>query len=377
MHISRYVLFISILISATVAVAQKKVVKPATIKGVAFFEYTHYSFGLVEEKNGKVNTLFPFKNIGRGNVTILSVESGCGCTVTDWTKDPVAPGQSGRITVEFDPEGKEGNFSKTLTVKTDGDPAIMYLTITGEVYKDAMEVRNLFPYVQGHLRFSKYNLSIPSILESGVDSVLFSIYNSSKRDIIISKIVTPGHIKGRATQQIILPGNATDVIYVVDAKRINDVGPRTDETFIYTTDDTLPKKIVTLKTTIAQDFELATPEQKAHPPKLNWKAATFDFGEVYQGESVTHEFEYTNKGKSELIIRKADPACGCTVANASALPIKKGKTGKLKITFNAGTLRGHLEKQVTVYSNDPQQPISTLKIKAKVVIPGVDPISGK
>ena len=373
-------LAILVLFTNVCAQAQKTTTtkpKPTQAKGVIFFDNTSHNFGNVEEQTGKVTTKFFYTNIGKGNLTVKSVETSCGCTVSEWQREPIAQGEKGVITAEFDPANKVGPFSKTLTVNTDGDPAVVYLTISGEVYLEKQEIRNIFPFVQGHLRFTNYNLNLHPILETATDSIVFTVYNASKRDMFITKVVTPEHIRSKVNQKILVPGNTTDITYYFDAAKAHDLGARTDETFVYTTDDTLPKKIVPFKTTILQDFNNVLPAQKLNPPKLLLKEISHDLGEVYMDEVVSYEFEFTNKGKSDLLIRKAAPSCGCTVTSFSKEPIRKNKTGKLKVTFNAKNMRGVQDKSVNVYTNDPANPVITLHIKAKVVIPGVDPISGK
>lgn len=357
------------------SVAQKPAVKSAA--GTAFFEQTSFNFGMINEQNGNVKARFVFKNIGRKPLLIKNVESPCGCTVPMWPKEPVQPGESGAIDAEFEPLNRVGEFSKTLTVVTDGDPTYVYLNIKGEVYSEKIEIRQSFPFKQGNMRFSKYDLKLKPMYENMKDSVVFSVYNSSKRDMLISHIETPSHITTKVYQNIIPAGNATDIVYYFDAAASKDLGPHTDQTFIYTTDDTLAKKIVTLHTQIEQNFGMLVPEVRKNPPAAAWKSISYDYGEVYLGEIVTYEFEVQNKGKSPLLIRKAQPSCGCTVTSFTTEPIKKGKSGKVKVVFNAKGLRGMQDKSVTVYTNDPANPITTLKIRAKVVIPGVDPISGK
>ncbi len=360
--------------------AQKAIPKTKPLpafKGAPFFETTAFNFGQIEEQNGKVATQFKFTNIGKGNLTIRSVETSCGCTVSDWPKEPLKPGAKGIITVEYDPLTRIGEFNKTLTVVSDGDPGIVFLTIKGEVYTETMEVRTMYPLSQGHLRFTNYNLQLRDVSEFEKDSIVFTVYNASKRDLMITKIVTPEHITTKVYQKMLTPGNVTDIIYYFDAAKAADLGPRIDQTFIYTTDDTLAKKLVTLKTNIKQDFRNVSEEQKKYPPVAAFKQNTFDYGEVYYGEIVSHEFVIENKGKSDLRIRKAESTCGCTVSSFSKEPIKKGKTGKIKVTFNAGKLRGVQEKSIVIYTNDPSNQFITLKIKAKVVLPGVDPLTGK
>ena len=61
---------------------------------------------------------FKFKNTGDKPLVIESVHPACGCTVADYPKQPIAPGQEGEITGEFNSEGREGQNHKEITVYT-------------------------------------------------------------------------------------------------------------------------------------------------------------------------------------------------------------------------------------------------------------------
>ncbi|MFI5222130.1 MAG: DUF1573 domain-containing protein, partial [Bacteroidia bacterium] len=96
-----------------------------------------------------------------------------------------------------------------------------------------------------------------------------------------------------------------------------------------------------------------------------------DLGEVYSGELVDFDIEVTNKGKTDLVLRRAYGSCGCTVAKVQEEPIKKGKKGKVSVKFNARDLVGVQSKTITIISNDPVNPIIIFTVKANVVIAGM------
>lgn len=81
-----------------------------------------------------------------------------------------------------------------------------------------------------------------------------------------------------------------------------------------------------------------------------------NFGTITQGESVTHEFKFTNTGNEPLIISKAEGSCGCTVPTYPQQPILKGQSGIIKITFNSTGKMGIQDKTVTLTSNAVQNP---------------------
>lgn len=104
------------------------------------FETPTYDFGTVAEGE-KVKYAYKFKNTGSEPLVISNAKGSCGCTVPNWPREPIAPGGTGEIMVEFDTKGKgkEGGQKQTkrVTVTGNTDPANTFLTITGTVEKPA------------------------------------------------------------------------------------------------------------------------------------------------------------------------------------------------------------------------------------------------
>ena len=102
------------------------------------FESSTYDFGTIQEGE-KVQYAYKFKNTGSEPLVISNAKGSCGCTVPNWPREPIAPGGTGEIMVEFDSKGKgkEGGQKQTkrVTVTANTDPANTFLTITGTVDK--------------------------------------------------------------------------------------------------------------------------------------------------------------------------------------------------------------------------------------------------
>ncbi len=89
------------------------------------------SMGKVTE-GGTLKINYRFKNSGSKPLVIEKVEPGCGCTVADYPKQPIAPGQEGEITAEFDTKGRVGVQKKNITVyaNTREHNYILYFDVT-------------------------------------------------------------------------------------------------------------------------------------------------------------------------------------------------------------------------------------------------------
>lgn len=98
-----------------------------------------YDFGEITEGE-HVKYAFKFKNTGSEPLIISDAKGSCGCTVPDWPREPIAPGASSEIKVEFDSKGKGSDDgakqTKKVTVTANTNPPQTYLTITGVVKKD-------------------------------------------------------------------------------------------------------------------------------------------------------------------------------------------------------------------------------------------------
>jgi hypothetical protein len=94
---------------------------------------------------------------------------------------------------------------------------------------------------------------------------------------------------------------------------------------------------------------------------------THDFGTVSHNQPATYTFMFKNTGKEDLIITNAQASCGCTTPEWTKEPIKPGKKGYVKATYNSASL-GVFNKAVTVMSN-AKTPTVTLYIKGDVKTP--------
>jgi hypothetical protein len=92
--------------------ANQKVITDGPV--ITFAENKH-DFGTIKEGDVVKHT-FKFKNTGNQPLLVSEVRVTCGCTTPDWTKTPVAPGENGFITAQFNSTGKPGQNHKVITV---------------------------------------------------------------------------------------------------------------------------------------------------------------------------------------------------------------------------------------------------------------------
>lgn len=90
------------------------------------------NFGKVVDGE-KVIITFHFKNTGTKPLIISNVQASCGCTIPSKPEEPIAPGAEGKITAEFNSEGRVGKATKNLTVQANIKEGIANLMFEGDV----------------------------------------------------------------------------------------------------------------------------------------------------------------------------------------------------------------------------------------------------
>lgn len=114
--------------TATPPATQNVEVPKTTIE----FNVTEYDFGTIQQ-NDKVERIFTIKNTGKNPLIISGAKGSCGCTVPEYSKEPIAAGATSDIKVVFNSAGKSGNQTKTVTLSTNTDPEKSVLTLKGIV----------------------------------------------------------------------------------------------------------------------------------------------------------------------------------------------------------------------------------------------------
>lgn len=93
---------------------------------------TTFDFGNIQEGD-TVQFNFRFKNTGSQPLIINGASSTCGCTIPDYPKKPIAPGQEGIVKVVFNSEGKMGKQFKPVFLEANTMPSHFVLSISGNV----------------------------------------------------------------------------------------------------------------------------------------------------------------------------------------------------------------------------------------------------
>lgn len=93
---------------------------------------SNFDFGKVK-KGDKVQHVYEVTNTGTNPLVISEVKPGCGCTVPDFTKEPILPGKKGKITLHFDSTNFDGAVNKYADVFANVEKTPIKLTFTANI----------------------------------------------------------------------------------------------------------------------------------------------------------------------------------------------------------------------------------------------------
>ena len=133
----------------------------------------------------------------------------------------------------------------------------------------------------------------------------------------------------------------------------------------------LIKRLIICFTLIVPNFVVSgqtnnNPIDTATQAIIKFDHKILDLGKVKINSKTKAKFIFTNVGDKALFIKSIKPHCGCTTANYSKQPIKKGGSGEITIVYIAPSIQTVVSKTIVVVANTYEKSY-LLKIKADIV----------
>lgn len=118
--------------SSNLETAKERDAKISLGSAIIEFDTKDYDFGTVKEGD-VVDGTFKIANKGKIDLIITDAKASCGCTVPEWPKEAIKPGDSAEIKFSFNSKGRTGKQSKTITLQTNTANVTETLRIGGTV----------------------------------------------------------------------------------------------------------------------------------------------------------------------------------------------------------------------------------------------------
>ena len=351
---------LTLALCATMVMAQDPVIT---------FQKTEHDFGKINEADGRVTTIFEFKNEGMAALVLSNVRASCGCTTPKWTREPVEPGQTGQITVTYNPNGRPGRFQKTITITSNATEPTTKLYIKGEVIPKPAKPVNNYPVQMGELSLKSKNVNFGTIKKGQKLQREIEYANHTDHEITVElATLADPYLISQTSLQKVQPQETGKFIFVFDAAICKTYGPVNTSVLVVVNGKQIKTEEykIYLKAEVEEDFSQLTVEQRQQAPILKI-AEGVDLGTIQSGKKIKHVLPVQNIGVNPLIIHRVYSANDFLTATAPKGAVKSGKKGAIAIDLNAvmdgePMPQGAYSREVVIYTNDPNQPKKHLNI---------------
>lgn len=329
------------------------------------FDPAAWDFGSIGESAGTVSHTFTGVNRGQRPVVILDVVTTCGCTVPEFSRKPVLPGDSTRIRVTFDPTNRPGSFRKELGVYSQERKKIAALTVQGQVTPRERSLEELYPVEAGRgLRLSS-TLSAFTYLYPGREvHAAVGYANTSDRPLRLSLV--PRRESGLLRTDYpatIAPGERgeIDLGYLIPAEKPR-YGTVNDALEIVV--DGHPTGTLLTAHGIGVDNPRGSEQQKA--PRMEISENMIKFGAVkHAGPLQRRVLTIANRGGSELVVRAVENDGHVATTLAPGERIAPGETLTTEVLLDpAAQTFGVMTDRLLLVTNDPVRPMRRLRVTA-------------
>ncbi len=337
--------------------------------GFISFEKTRVNVGNISEEQFPVTYTYDFLVAGSGAIRITSVDTDCACSLSDYTKTDISAGEKGEIKVTFNPY-RPGPFYKTFTVHAQNAiPQKTELILEGFIEPFTFNPNIEFPAItKDSLAFKYKYILLGNITNSNIVRKEVALYNYSSDTItMLDSLQSPPFMDVAFDNGLAIPPKeiySFSLFY--DPATKNDFGEITDSLtlFIEPSKNNIVPFPLYVKSSIRQYFpENFAEDNPSNYPRLVASDTLVNLGRIDLEKDEIVEFVLSNSGGSPLDIQKIVCNYGAEIFTIDKRTIAPYDFAKLKIAVKDINKRGTQDRRVLIYCNDPNNTVTTLRIK--------------
>lgn len=347
------------LVLPTVCLAQINIGAGLTI------DKTTHEFGDILLESGPVSCTFTVTNSGEKAAVIYNVISSCGCTDVKWTREPIRPGEKGKISVTYSNDEGAYPFDKNLTVYFSDIKKPVILKIRGVSHNKKKSLEELYPVTFGPLGMKESYIKCGNIEQKGERSDVANIVNLSDRPIKVDFENISDNLSIKLSVNPIPPRKTAQMTFTVKASRDkwgkNDywATPVVNGKKFKSSDG---KEKIAIWAFTKENFSHLTEKEKEEGPLPYFEESTFAFGRMKRGGVVHAEFTVRNDGGETFKVYKAD-INACKWSHSAFPPVAPMEEGKFRVHLDTTNMpAGESLTIITLVTNSPLQPIVNLFI---------------
>lgn len=318
-----------------------------------------HDFGDILFNSGPVSCSFIVKNNSNKAVVIYQVVSSCGCTDVSWTREPIRPGSTGKITAKYSNDEAPIPFDKNLTVYFSDVKKPKILKLRGVCVEKELSLKESFPTHLGRLGIKKTEINVGQIEQGKTKSEKMKIANISDKDLKIDFTEVSNGLSISIIPSVIPPQSTAEIVFSITPDRKHWGKNKYYATAMIDEEEICRFKALSFN---IDNFSTCTKEDKKKGSKPIFDSSTYSFGKRKLGSKITAEFNYTNQGESCFAVYKCDTDAR-SYSHSDILPVKPGERGSFRVHIDTSLMpKGETLVIVSLTTNSPIRPIVNLFI---------------
>lgn len=331
-----------------------------------------------------VTATFAFTNKDKTPLVIKSVDAGCGCLSVDWTKEPVAKGASGEISVTYD--GKQlGTYDRYIDVYTNASDKPSRIRMNGRVSNmEEFDVEELFPYVIDNVRVSTNNIEFSDVHGGDSATVRLEIYNAGREVYIPQLMHVPSYITMEVKPKMLAAGRRGYIDLTVHGDKVPDLG--LNQTSIYVPrfpgDKVGTNNDIVVSTVKLSDAQLDVNSKFAPKMRLSTTELVLEshgrfanalskvgikpnvLGKVGIKTKMQGVVTITNRGNAPLNLTNIQAFNRAITVSIPSTTIAAGQKVDMKIAVDSRFLgMSKAQPRILIITDDPKMPKAVINVK--------------
>ena len=327
---------------------------------------TVHNFGDILLGSGPVSCTFTVKNIGTKPLVIYNAVTTCGCTKAEWTKEPIMPGKTGKISATYTNDEGPYPFDKSVTVYLSEPKKPVVLKMRGVSMEKEVPLSQAYTIQYGPLGLREAYLKCGNMEQGGMKSNSVNVANLSSSPITVDFGDVSDNLQISVSPNPIPAGKTAELSYCVSADRalwgknyywatpiINGKTYRSAQS---------NSSRIGIWAITKENFDNMSEDQKSKAARPQFETSTYNFGKIKRGQTVHAEFSFKNIGQTCFTVYKVD--VDAERWSHSDIPgAKPGEEVKFRVHLDTADMPlGETLAIVSLTTNSPLRPIINLFI---------------
>ncbi|MGY6523230.1 MAG: DUF1573 domain-containing protein [Mongoliitalea sp.] len=324
--------------------------------------------GPVLAENGVTTVEFLATNPHADTLFITDVITDCGCTVVGYSRDTLVADGLLSIKVSYESDYRGGDFAKLILVRTNLDIYGDTLILEGINFPVIDDAERNFPYKKGELGFRLPSINLGQLFTNEPKVKFYDVYNFGKDSVSFKDLMEqpwPAYVQFTLEPRKVAPSSRALLAVTADAEKIGDLGFFSENIKVLT-EDANASIDLTLMGTAFEYFEPIPKSMEKMVPRLLLSESEIDFKEINSSRTVQRSLVLSNLGQEPLLIRKVSTNCDCVIVNLEEKEILPGGKVEISISFDPKGRRGIDHKHITLFTNDPINPVQTITLRSMI-----------